>query len=203
MTSLSASREIETLNGADTDAVFERLVIESQDRALGLALRLLSGDRAGAEDVVQEAYLRAYKALPRFRGESTLKTWFDRIVVRETYRYLRSPWRRWFAGPTEDLDALPGEAASLEPSFSKPVFEALGALSANQRTVFVLVHLEGYTVQEAAQIMGRSVGTLKSHLHRALASLRDSLADVAREYDGLLPDGSAGAHGEASARSRS
>ncbi len=162
-------------------ADFERLVADHQDRALRLALRLLAGDRAGAEDVVQEAFVRAYRALERFRGEAQLTTWFNQIVVREAYRYLRSPWRRWFAGDAaaDEPDSLPAPASMTDPWLRERVEQALGKLSAHQRTVFVLVHLEGYSVTEAAGLMDRSPGTLKSHLHRALKRLRSDLADLA------------------------
>lgn len=164
-------------------AAFERLLVEHQDRALRLALRLLSGDRAGAQDVVQEAFIRAYKGLERFRGDASLTTWFDQILVRECYRYLRSPWRRWFSGEPLEVDEIQAGALAPDPGLQRRIESALASLSAHQRTVFVLVHLEGYTISEAARLMQRSPGTLKSHLHRALGTLRSRLGDAAIAYE--------------------
>ena len=169
-------------------AAFDRLLIEHQNAALRLALRLLSGDRGAAEDVVQEAFIRAFKALGRFRGDASLKTWFNQILVRECYRYLRSPWRRWFAGERIEEDDLPGRAPAADPGLERRIEEALSNLSAHQRTVFVLVHLEGYSITEAAELMGRSPGTLKSHLHRALNSPRRELGEAARAHELTAPD---------------
>ncbi len=176
--SLSTQPELQALRAA-----FDRLLVEHQDRALRLALRLLSGDRAGAEDVVQEAFVRAYKGLERFRGDASLTTWFDQILVRECYRHLRSPWRRWFAGEPLDADEVPARVAVSDPGLQRQIEGALASLSAHQRTVFVLVHLEGYSITEAARLMRRSPGTLKSHLHRALSTLRKQLGEAAVAHE--------------------
>lgn len=165
----------------DSEAQFESFVVAHQDRALRVALRMLSGDRAGAEDVVQDALVRAHGALGKFRGESQLSTWFERILIREVYRYLRSPWCRWFGGqsPAE----LPSASAwpNAEPWLAPRIEAALARLSTHQRAAFVLVHLEGYTVEETSELMGRAPGTIKSHLHRALKRLRSDLADFRPE----------------------
>lgn len=163
----------------DREAEFRTFVDEHQDRALRLALRLVSGDRAAAQDVVQDAFVRAHRGLSRFRGESRLSTWFDRILVREAYRHYRRPWRRWL--PDEDPENHLRPAASPgDPLLRERIEASLGRLSRHQRTVFVLVHLEGRTVQEVADLLGRSPGTVKSHLHRALTKLRRDLADLGR-----------------------
>ena len=68
---------------ADLERRFSRLVAEHRDRAVGLAWRLLGGDSAAAEDVAQEAFLRAYRSLRTFREEAVLSTWFYRILINE------------------------------------------------------------------------------------------------------------------------
>lgn len=162
----------------DPERVFADLVMRNQDRAIRLATRLLSGDRAAAEDVVQEAYLRAYRGLSKFRGDAQLTTWLDRIVVREAYRHHRRPWRRWLAGEDPQDHVQPERASLPDPLLRGRIQAALERLTMHQRTVFVLMHLEGRTATEVATIMDRSVGTVKSHLHRALKALRTDLADA-------------------------
>ena len=126
----------------DPDKVFAELVMHHQDRAIRLALRLLSGDRAAAEDVVQEAYLRAHRGLSRFRGDARLTTWFDRIVVREAYRHHRRPWRRWLAGEEPQDHVQPERPSPPDPLLQDRIHASLERLTMHQRTVFVLMHLE-------------------------------------------------------------
>ena len=161
--------------GAD----FEAFVARHRDRAVALAWRLCGGDAAAAEDVAQEAFVRAYRALDRFRGESTLATWFTRILVNEARRHQRWRWLRE-RGPA----AAPAEASAPEagdPLLRERIAQALARLPRAQREAFVLVHLEGLSVREAAEIAGRAPGTIKSHLHRAQGALRSRLADLAPE----------------------
>jgi RNA polymerase sigma-70 factor (ECF subfamily) len=162
----------------DSEVEFRAFVDAHQDRALRLALRLVSGDRASAQDIVQDAFIRAHRGLSGFRGEARLSTWFDRILVREAYRHFRRPWRRWLAeeDPAVHMDHAPAPG---DPFVRHRIETSLRGLSAHQRTVFVLVHLEGRTVNEVAEILERAPGTVKSHLHRALTRLRLELADLA------------------------
>jgi RNA polymerase sigma-70 factor (ECF subfamily) len=164
--------------GTDFGGFFEANV----DRARRLAWRLVGGDEAAAEDVVQNAFIKAYRNLARFRGESRLESWFYRIVVNETHNYRR--WRRvrdlWQAQQTEEpVDAA--QYAPGDPGLRQRISVALEALSSTQRDVFVLVHFEGFTVREAAEVLGRSEGTVKTHLRRALQRLREELADLWEE----------------------
>jgi len=149
-----------------------------QDRALRLAARLL-GDERAAEDVAQDAFLRAFRGLGRFRGDSSLATWFYRILLREAARHRR--WRalrRRFAAEVEGEVPDPRPGSAPDPALRRRIHAALDGLSRGQREAFVLVHLEGFTVVEAAVLTGRAPGTLKAHLHRALARLRESLRDL-------------------------
>jgi RNA polymerase sigma-70 factor (ECF subfamily) len=158
---------------------FEVLVSEHRDRAIGLAWRMLGGDGAAAEDVVQEAFLRAHRALASFRGDAQMTTWFFRILVNEVQRYRRWRWvRERSAGemPEDPLD--PSARADSDPMLRARMIHAIDRLSRGQREAFVLVHLEGMTIRETAEVTGRAVGTIKSHLHRALRALRSELADL-------------------------
>ncbi|MCG8591784.1 MAG: sigma-70 family RNA polymerase sigma factor [Proteobacteria bacterium] len=165
---------------ADREHHFAAFVAEHRDRAVGLAGRLCGGDTAAAEDIAQEAFVRAYRTLGRFRGEARLSTWFYRILVNEARRYTR--WRtlrQRFAGELAAEPEDPAARVRPDPALKRRVTKAVNGLSRGQREVFILVHLEGFTVREAAEITGRAVGTVKSHLHRALRALRAELADLA------------------------
>jgi RNA polymerase sigma-70 factor (ECF subfamily) len=157
---------------------FEALVASHRDRAVGLAWRLVGGDAAAAEDVAQEAFLKAHRALGHFRGEAKLSTWFYRILVRQaaTYRRWRAVREVWGAEPPEPAD--PGAEVRGDPGLRRRIAQAVDGLTRRQREAFVLVHLEGLSLREAAEVMGSRVGTVKSHLHRALAQLRRELADI-------------------------
>jgi RNA polymerase sigma-70 factor (ECF subfamily) len=167
---------------ADLDARFAAFVAQHRDRAVGVAWRLLPGDGGAAEDVAQEAFVRAYRSFASFRGQAQLSTWFYRILVNEVQRHRR--WRfvreRRAAELTEE-PADPNAPPRGDPALRRRIARALDRLPRGQREVFVLVHLEGFTLAEAAEITGRAIGTIKSHLHRALQALRSELSDLALE----------------------
>jgi RNA polymerase sigma-70 factor (ECF subfamily) len=152
------------------------------DRARRLAWRLVGGDEAAAEDVVQDAFIKAYRSLARFRAESRLESWFYCIVVNEAHNYRR--WRRvrevWQTLQGEEPRSYAQHAPG-DPGLRQRISVALEALSSAQRDVFVLVHFEGFTMREAAEVLGRSEGTVKTHLRRALQRLREELVDLREE----------------------
>ena len=161
---------------------FRALVDENQDAAIRTAQRLLGGDSA-AEDVAQEAFLRAYRGLPRFRGEASLRTWFFRILIREVQRHRRwqSIRRVWATDSLAEREVAAEKVGTGDPALRNRISVALEALPRRQREVFVLVHLEQFTVKEAGESLGVSLGTAKVHLHRALKALRKELADLGVE----------------------
>ena len=167
----------------DLDSRFCALVDEHQVAAVRTARRLLGGDSA-AEDVAQEAFLRAFKGLPQFRGESNLRTWFFRILVREVQRHKR--WqvlrRIWSTDSTSEMDLPAAERPAEDSALRSRIVIALDGLPQRQREAFVLVHLEQFTVKETAEMLGVSLGTAKVHVHRATKALRVSLGDL-RESD--------------------
>jgi RNA polymerase sigma-70 factor (ECF subfamily) len=170
-----AMRDVDVARARD----FEAFVAAHRDRAVGLAWRLVGGDGAAAEDVAQEAFLRAYRGLDRLREEAKRSTWFYRTLVNEAQRHLRWRWvRERLAGemPEDPPDSRP--EATGDPALRERVARAVSNLPRGQREAFALVHLEGFTVREAAAITGRAIGTIKSHLHRALGNLRAVLADL-------------------------
>jgi len=168
----------------DREERFRALVESHRERAVRLAWRLLGGDRSAAEDVAQDAFLRAYRGLARFRDEARLDTWFYRILVRqaESHRRWRAVRALWTT-ESEDEPVDPSPASPADPVVRRRIAAALDRLPAGQRRAFVLVHMEGFTVEESATLMGKAAGTVKSHLHRALKALRADLADL-RELTG-------------------
>jgi RNA polymerase sigma-70 factor (ECF subfamily) len=163
----------------DLESRFHALVGSHRDRALRLAWRLVGGDEAAAEDVTQEAFVKAYRGLGRFRGESALETWFYRILVRQAHSYRR--WRgirELYRSDAIDDPPDPFPSPPGDPALRRRIASALDRLTRSQREAFVLVHLEGFRVRDCAEVLGKPIGTVKSHLHRALASLRTDLADL-------------------------
>lgn len=153
---------------------------EHQDAAIRTASRLLGGDRAAAEDVAQEAFLRAYTGLARFRGESSLRTWFYRILIREAQRHRRwqSVRKVWSTSSLSDVELPEAPRIPSDGALRRRLLAALEQLTRRQREALVLVHLEQFTVNETAELLGTSPGTVKTHLHRALRALRRDLADL-------------------------
>ncbi len=177
---------------AEREACFSTFVTLQRDRARRLAWRLVGGDEAAAEDVTQEAFVRAYQALDRFRGEASLETWFYRILVRQAHNYRR--WRAVRVLWHSESEAEPADPTSTvqgDPGLRRRIAQALDQLSRRQREAFVLVHLEGFTVQECADFLGKPSGTVKSHLHRALVRLRAELADLSEGTGDTLKTGGA------------
>ncbi len=157
------------------DERFRCFVETHREKAISLAWRLTGGNSQAAEDVAQEAFLRAYKALPRFRDESRLETWFTRILIRQAHNHRRK--HKYSTEPVSP-DLLTTQPAWPDPGIQARVAQALETLSRGQRETFVLVYLEGFTVSETAKILRRSPGTIKTHLHRALRRLRCELEDL-------------------------
>jgi RNA polymerase sigma-70 factor (ECF subfamily) len=166
--------------GDDLEERFSELVVSHRDRARRLAWRLIGGDESAAEDVAQDAFVKAYRALGAFREDASLETWFYRILVNQAQNHRR--WRgvreRWSA-VWDERHAVDSSDVG-DPALQRRIAEALSKLTRRQRESFVLVHLEGFTVRETGELLGTPEGTIKSHLQRALKALRSELADVRR-----------------------
>ncbi len=168
-------------SAADWSPSLDALVATHAERAVRIAARFVPGDRAAAEDIAQEAFAKAWLGLSRFRGEAELSTWLYRVVVNEALSHLRRKRVRdglltLLGTQRENAAPAPGD-----PSLRARIEAALGSLTTKERATFVLVHLEGFTVEESARILERRVGTIKSQLHRALAKLRRELASCWEE----------------------
>ena len=180
MTTATLATPAASLAERDRLERFLAFASEHQDAAIRMASRLLGGDRAAAEDVAQEAFLRAYTGLARFRGESSLRTWFYRILIREAQRHRRwqSVRKIWSTSSLSDVELPDVPRAASDGALRRRLVAALEHLTRRQREALVLVHLEQFTVNETAELLGTSPGTVKTHLHRALRTLRRDLADL-------------------------
>lgn len=168
---------------------FDEIVALHSQRIIQLAWRLV-GNREDAEDLAQEAFLRFHRSLADFRGEASLATWFYRTVTRLAIDYLRREKVRrklfWFR-QHEEMPDLAGQAVATDASPAQQLLaaeqrqrlrRALQKLSPRQRAVFVLRNDEGMPLKEIAALLDLKEGTVKIHLHRAVASLTVELAEI-------------------------
>jgi RNA polymerase sigma-70 factor, ECF subfamily len=173
----------------DEDACAE-LVAEHQRMVYQLSLNLL-GDHNEALDLSQEVFLRVFRTLPGFRGQSTLRTWIYRIVVNQARNRQRF-WRRRHRAQQVSLDEhirdhgeLPAPRASGAPDvllgqkqLAERIRGALDRLPFDQKTALVLREIDGLSYEEIGFSLGIAVGTVKSRLARAREALRAQLRDV-------------------------
>lgn len=166
---------VERARGGDT-AAFRELVERHQDRAYGLALRMLRS-AAEAEEVAQDAFVRAWRALPRFRGEAAFGTWLHAIVARRAIdRAAVLERRRARETSFEEVGDLAEPAESSEDTGRDEIGTRLAPLlerlSGAQRAAVTLYYYEDRSVEEVARILGMPENTVKTHLSRARATLR-------------------------------
>ena len=169
-----------------SDAAYETLVRTTSPRLLAVARRILSSEE-DARDALQEAYTSAFKALPRFEGQSRLSTWLHRIVVNTALMKLRSKKRR----PEDSIDSLlpgykddghqafdpedwaEGVDVLLERAETRAFVRAqIDRLPDNYRTVLLLRDIEEMSTPETAKALGITENAVKIRLHRARQALR-------------------------------
>ncbi len=144
----------------------------SQPEVWRLCARL--GDRADADDLTQEVYLRALPALDRFRGDASARTWILRIARNTCADHVRSRVRR--RSLLERLRPDDRDELGPDPAGGVELDRLVAALDVDRREVFVLTQLLGCSYQEAAEIVGVPVGTVRSRVARARGDLLDALA---------------------------
>lgn len=172
---------------ADLDASFEALVLAHQDRLFTIALRT-RGDRQEAEELVQDAFVRAYRALAVWPADRVrdlrVRGWLTTILLNAARN--RSRVRRV---PTTELAFEPGAEPTADPLARRDEREAwarlLAGLSPAHRTAVVLRHVDGMSYAEIAAATGHPEGTVKAHVHRGLAALRTALLASEGPPDGL------------------
>jgi RNA polymerase sigma-70 factor, ECF subfamily len=154
---------------------FARLVDLYDDSLRALAFHLL-GSREAMDEALQETYLNAYRGLPQFRGEAGVGTWFYRIAYTTCLQRLRRPDR---LEPTdeEELEALAPPSSDLADDVAQrdEVRRALGSLTVEQRAAVLLIHRDGFSYANAAEILDVPVGTVASRVAAARAVLGDEL----------------------------
>ena len=153
----------------DVDA-FEQLYRVHSGRVFALCLRL-AADQVEARELVQDVFVRAWEALPRFRADASLTTWLHRIAVNAMLERRRGEKRRTsrvsLVDDEEDGD-LPGAAvAAPDVGAAIDLERAIASLPPGVRRAFVLHDVEGYTHEEIATMTGLASGTLRAQLHRA------------------------------------
>ena len=175
---------------ANEDAAYDELVRTYSGSIFHVAYRML-GDSAEAADAVQEIFLKVFRNIAGFKGEAALKTWIFKIAFSEILNRLRW-WKRRHRYATTSLDDQPngnGVRAAHSVASSSPTPEqvlqskeeegaiqlALSRLSKDHRSIIVLRDIEGFSYTEIADVLGVSIGTVKSRLARGRADLKKSL----------------------------
>ncbi len=153
-------------------------LVKAHDAGLrALAFRLL-GDRNRMDDVLQEAYLKAYRSLPGFQGGSAVGTWLYRIVYNACIDELRARARRPVVSLSDGAAGMaPVEGPEKRMSDRAALALALDRLPEDQRAVVLLVDGQGFDYAGAAEVLGVAQGTVASRLSRAHAALRLQLGD--------------------------
>jgi len=170
------------------DAAYDELVRTYNASIYHVAYRML-GNSADASDAVQDTFLKVFRNIETFRGDSSLKTWIFRIGLSEILNRLRW-WKRRHRLSTISMDedrngngrtlcvpdAAPSPYQSLESKEQEmAIQQALSRLSADHRSIVVLRDIEGFSYTEIAEVLGISVGTVKSRLARARTDMKKSL----------------------------
>jgi len=171
---------------ANEDAAYDELVRTYNAPIFHVAYRML-GDTAEASDVVQEIFIKVFRNIRSFKGEAALKTWIFRIALSEILNRLRW-WKSRHRSSTVSLDDQPNGLEYYVPdSGPSPeemleskerevaIQEALVKLSSDHRSIIVLRDIEGFSYTEIADVLGISLGTVKSRLARGREELKKSL----------------------------
>lgn len=192
----SVEKLVESAKRGDTSA-FDRLVALYQDRLYSYAVRMVH-DPVEAEDIAQEAFVKAYRNLASFRGASTFQTWLYRIASNLTIDALRRHSRERTvsleappAATTDEAAPEPADLATAGPDsrvetaeLQRQVHRAIGQLSPKLRSVVVLYDLQGLSYEEIADILGCPLGTVKSRLFNARMELKQKLQGILPDFDG-------------------
>lgn len=157
-------------------AAFELLYRSHVGRVYAVCLRM-TANPALAEELTQDAFVRAWQKLDSFRGDSAFGTWLHRLAVNVVLGERRSRSRRTARVTTvDDLTAVESSGTGTDPGMRVDLDAAIAQLPEGARTVFVLHDVEGYRHHEVAEMVGVAVGTSKAQLHRARKLLREVLS---------------------------
>jgi RNA polymerase sigma-70 factor (ECF subfamily) len=166
-------------------SAFEQLVLRHQELVFSLSYKL-TGNREMANDVAQEAFIRAWKAIEKFRGDSTFSTWIYRITVNTAWT-LRKKAKKHNTLNIDDTyepividEKKDPEMVAINSDLSSVLSKALNNLPVEQRIIVELKNIEGRSHKEIADYLDISVTAAKVRLHRAHQKLRQILEDVER-----------------------
>lgn len=182
-------RELARLASSGDEGAFERLYRAHSARVFALCLRM-SGSRQRAADLTQDVFVRVWKRLSSWRGDSALSSWIYRLAVNLVLSNVRGEKRRQkhelnendaadmggdprSGGGISDMGAIEGRSTS--PHDAIDLERAIAALPTGARTVFVLHDVEGYQHNEIAKMTGTAEGTCRAQLHRARKLLMEAL----------------------------
>ena len=180
--------------GGDVDA-FNRLVAIHQDAVYGFSMSL-TRQHALADDVTQETFISAFRSISKMRGDN-VRGWLLRIARNKAYDYFRRQNRRRESSVDAEDAVFAERLTSDSPSpadvamnfeLRDAIEHCVGALSHEHREVIVLIDVQGSSYDDASEVCGVNVGTIKSRLNRARRRVRDCL----RGFPGLLPAGMTG-----------
>jgi len=192
MSSEESDRELVERVQAGEKRAFDLLVLRYQQKLVKLISRYVR-DPQEAQDVAQEAFIKAYRATPGFRGESSFYTWLYRIGVNTAKNHLVAQGRR---PPDSDVDAQDAErfdidtmlreqdtpeAEAYRDEVERTVVEAIAELPEELRTAVTLRELEGLSYQEIAEVMECPVGTVRSRIFRAREAIDKRLRPLTGE----------------------
>jgi RNA polymerase sigma-70 factor (ECF subfamily) len=170
---------------------FDLLVLKYQHKIVNLVMRYVR-DPELALDITQEAFIKAYRALPRFRGDSAFYTWMYRIAVNTAKNHLAAQRRRPMSVELDmqdpeqyDLHAKlketdTPEAITLSNEMQETIERAISALPEDLRTAIILRELEGMSYEEIAQTMECPVGTVRSRIFRARDAINKKVGSLTR-----------------------
>lgn len=191
MTKTTDAELVERVQRGDKRA-FDILVIKYQSKILSIISRFIS-DHAEINDVAQDAFIKAYRALPNFRGESAFYTWLYRIAINTAKNYLTAKGRR---PPASDIDSQDAESYGvgvalrenasperlmMRDQLKQVIFDTIDELPEDLRTAITLREIDGLSYEEIADSMDCPVGTVRSRIFRAREAIDEKVKPL---FDG-------------------
>ncbi len=185
MTKTTDAELVERVQRGDKRA-FDILVIKYQSKILSIISRFIS-DHAEINDVAQDAFIKAYRALPNFRGESAFYTWLYRIAINTAKNYLTAKGRR---PPASDIDSQEAESYGvgialrenasperlmMRDQLKQVIFDTIDELPEDLRTAITLREIDGLSYEEIAESMDCPVGTVRSRIFRAREAIDEKI----------------------------